>query len=178
MKIRKNRQGQTLLELLIVAGIAGVVIAVVVILFTKNTTFFQRMQVRTQIMFESRACMDTILNRLRSGMARTLVINTPDATSPPNSQVVFDLQSPLPSGATFYTIYLASGTVYAQEGALQAPKALASNVTGLMFTGNFNDPAIVAVTLRIDAPYDTTNDPSHVSTLIIPNQVVHMVESP
>jgi hypothetical protein len=166
-----------MLELLLVALVAVILIAVIPKLFTNGLSFYRRTQARAQVILESRACMDTLLNRLRSGKSKTLVISTPASASSPNSMVVFDLLAPLPSGATFYTFYLANGTVYAQEGSQQAPKPLATHVTGLMFTGNSSDSAIIYVTLRIDAPFDASNDPAHVATFIIPNQVVHMVES-
>jgi hypothetical protein len=178
MKILNTERGLTVLETLIVALMATVLLMACLTFFRKNFTFYGKFQTRAQTMFQSRICMETILHRLRTGKARSLVISTSGATTSPNSQVVFDLQTPLPSGATFYTIYLASGTVYAQEGAQQPPKALASNVTALMFTGNANDPAILSVSLRIDAPFDSSNDPTHVSTLIMPDQMVHLAESP
>ena len=46
------------------------------------------------------------------------------------------------------------------------------------FTADSTDPGQVYVTLRMDASWDETNDSAHMSTIILPNQAVRMVESP
>ncbi|OGR89099.1 MAG: hypothetical protein A2992_01240 [Elusimicrobia bacterium RIFCSPLOWO2_01_FULL_59_12] len=182
MKSLMNRRGLTLVEMLLTAAIVAVVAAAFALMLPSNITFLQRTRVRQQVLVQSRQCMEAIQQAMRNGMARTLVISTPNATPiVPNSRVDFAFKSPLASGATSYAIYVAEKTVYAQEfapGVTRAPKALASNVTGLMFTGDYRDPSNVSVTLRIDAPWDSTNMPGRVSSLIIPNQLVRMAEAP
>ena len=177
----KNRRGHTLVEMIIAVTIMAAIIAGIVLLLGKNISLVKRSSVRQQIMLESRICMETILRALSNGKAGTLRISTP-AISPaiPNSIIQFDAQTP--SGALIHHIIWLTGgtdagTVLWREGA-QANRVLAKNVTALMFTGDSRDPALVGVTLRIDAPWDASGDPSHVSTLILPNQVAQMVEMP
>ena len=176
--------GFTLMEIIIVGAMGAIVFLAFVLFFSRHLPFYHRVQVRQQLMSSSRIAMETILDRLRNGKARTIIISTPTTTPiVPNSRVDFVLQTPLPSGATAYAIYLDNTTniAYTEEfipGSPPKPRALASNVTSLMFTGVSSDPGIVSVTLRLDAAWDVLNDPTHVSTLILPNQTVHMVESP
>jgi hypothetical protein len=181
----RNRQGQTLTEIMLVVLIGTIVVGCLFYLFARHAPFMVRMRMRQQVMQDSRTCMDFILQRLRSGKATTLRISTPTVgTMVPNSRVDFVLNTPLPSGATAYAIYLNRNQVYTLEyppGQPLGAKAIASNVTGLNFTGSTIDPAVVSVTLRIDqlwraGPNDATQ--SSTSTLILPNQVAHMVESP
>jgi len=186
----RSKSGFTLLETLFTVVILGVIIVAFVLNFSQNTPFYHRTQIRQGIMLNSRMAMDTILDRLRNGRGRTLHISTP-ASVPfvNNSRVDFVLQTELPSGATAYAIYLdpTSNTVYTQEWTLsppaatpgqQPPRVLATGVTDLSFTGDSRDPAFVKVSLRLDIPWDGSGDPTHVSTIILPDEVVHMVESP
>jgi prepilin-type N-terminal cleavage/methylation domain-containing protein len=180
MKTFLNRRGVTMIEMVAVVAILAVIVAIFAMLLGKNTTMYKRMQVRQTVMIQSRTAMDMMQQRLRNGKARSMVISTPDETPiVPNSRIDFVLQAPLPSGATAYALYLSSRTAYAVEypNGL-SPKVLARNVSGLMFTGDALDPSVVGITLRIDAPYDATGHPDHTSTIILPNQKVHMVETP
>jgi prepilin-type N-terminal cleavage/methylation domain-containing protein len=181
--------GFTIIEVMVVVAILGIIVAAMVHFFSSSAPFYKRIQVRQQVMLSSREAMDAMVDRLRSGKAQTFLRSTPAAASTvPNSRADFVLQSPLPSGATAYAIYLNNGTAYTQEfpttpagqgcpGA-QTCKILATNVTELVFGGNSNDPGIVGVTLGISAPWDTSGDPTHVSTILLPNHIVQMVESP
>jgi type II secretory pathway pseudopilin PulG len=185
MKRHPLTNGVTIIETMVVLAIMVTIGLALTLFFSHSAPIFQKMRVRQQVMMESRACMDAILERLRNGKARSLIISTPPISTAvpypiPNSRVDFVFQTPLTDGATAYLIYFQNNTVYAQEfipNHTMAPKLLASNVSGLMFTGDSSDPGIVGVTLRIDRPLDASNDPSHVSTLILPNHIVHLVES-
>jgi prepilin-type N-terminal cleavage/methylation domain-containing protein len=179
MNSRNTHRGVTLIEMIVVVAILAVVMGVFATLLGKNTALYKRMQVRQKVMLQSRVAMDVIQQRLRSGKARTLIITTPNSSNVPNSRVDFVLQTPLPSGATAYAIYLQNEKVYTLEypdG--QNPRPIAENVTGLMFTGDAYDPAVVGITLRQDVPWDASNTAQHTSTIILPNQMVHMVEAP
>jgi hypothetical protein len=175
---RPNSSGFSLIELMLVAWILVLIFLGIVHFFSGQIPFWSRIKTRQQVMVDSRICMDTIIQMLRNGKAQTLVISSPGNPPVPNSQIDFSLQSPLPSGAVQYRIALVNGTVLATELPAQASKKLASNVTGLMFTGDSRDPGVVSVTLQMDVPYDTTNDPTHVSSILLSNQIARMVESP
>ena len=190
-----NCRGVTLTELLVVAAILSVFAVGFTRIFSKSIANMQRIRVRQKVMVDSRTCMDAITQIMHNGKANSLVISTSPADPwpypmadgtkipiIPNSRVDFNLQSPLSSGTTAYAIFVAGHVAYAQEykppNGIQAPRVLATNVTSLMFTGSAKDPAIVNVSLRVDAPWDNSHDPTHVSTIILPNQVVHMSEQP
>jgi hypothetical protein len=82
----------------------------------------------------------------------------------------------LTSGTTAYTIYLANSNVYLQEygtNGVRTPRILVSNATRLSFSGDSRDPSIVNVSLRVEAPWDSTNNPTHVTT-VDTNETVQM----
>jgi hypothetical protein len=182
-RLLRKTHGLSLVETLLAALIGTLLVGGIIYLMTQSGTFFRRMRTRQQVQLESRGCMDRIDQLFRNARARSLVISTPPGTPiVPNSRVDFVLQRPLASGATAYAIYLEGNTVYGEEfspTADRAPQPLATRVTGLMFTGDSRDPGFVGISLRIDAPWDAnTSDPSRMSTLIVPNHIVHLVESP
>lgn len=179
MKRRKSEAGMSLIELILVAAMAGVIFTSLTILMTKSITFFKRMTVRQTTMQESRTCMERIEQALRNGKASSLTISTP-AGGPPNSRVDFVLDRPLASGTTSYAFYLSNGKVMSTEYSASGTRTqvLANNATGLHFTGDSFDTAMVTVSIRIDAPWDSTGDPNRVSTLILPNRAVRMIEAP
>jgi len=189
MKNRDCSKGFSLLELMLSAAVLVIVVIVIAVFFSKSTPFYQRTRVRHQVMTTSRMGIETIMDRLRNGKARSVAISTPNFTpAVPTSRVDFVLQTSLPSGATSYAIYLQNGTVYTQEftpappaatPGPQTPRALMSNVTSLRFQyEDSRDPGMINVSLRMDVPWDASGDPTHVSTIILPNHTVHMVETP
>jgi hypothetical protein len=177
----KNRQGVTLVEIMLVAFILGLVTLVFVKLLSKTQPLLRRTQIRQQVVTGGRTTIDTLLQTLRGGKARTLRISTPGgATTSPNSRIDFELNTPLPSGTTAYAIYLDKGMVYLQEyrlSGLSGPKPLASHVTMLSFTADYRDPTLVSVNLQINASYDGTSDPGHVTSLVLSNQIAHLIDS-
>ncbi len=166
------------METLIVAAMATAILAVVAKILFSNVTFFKRMAVRQMVNQDSRVGLERIQQMIRKGRAETLVISTPAGSTVPNSKVNFELQTPLPNGTTAYSVYLdpVTHTVYGNNF-IQAPQVLAKNVTALIFTGNSMDPAVVSVSLQIDAFWDDTKDLSRSSSILIPNYRVQMVES-
>ena len=182
MRPFKNGRGVTLTEVMLACAISGLIFVAAVRYFSKVIPMMNRARVRQQVQVQSRQLMDTIAERLRNGKALTVAISTPPETpGVPNSRIDFVLQTPLASGATGYAIYLSCGTVYAQEfgrpPAARDPRALAKNVSSLMFTGSSNDPGLISISLQMDVSYDSTGDPSHVTSLMLPNQTVRMVET-
>jgi type II secretory pathway pseudopilin PulG len=180
MRILQNRRGITLVEIVITAAIGAFILSLIAVIFTKQTTFLSKHRVRQNVMRDSRVCMDTILQLLRSGKAKTLVISTPaSATIVPYSRVDFVLNAPLSSGTTSYAIYLENGTVFALEyhpTSPRSPTPLATNVTGLNFTSDSKDPALISVSLRMDARQDNSPDPNRTTSITLDNQLVRMSE--
>lgn len=170
--------------MLAVAG--GAIVILGVVLFASRTMpYFKRTAIRQELMSQSRSCINLIQQAARNGKAASVVISTPPSPAAttllvPYSRIDFPLQTELASGTTAYGIYLKDGSVYSQEyvkaGPRPAPRVMASHVTGLMFTGDARDPGVLKVTLRIDKPWDTSGDPTHVSTILLPNQVIQMKE--
>jgi prepilin-type N-terminal cleavage/methylation domain-containing protein len=173
-----SKRGMSLMELVLAVAISAVLVLGLVRFLSKTVPFFQRTSVRQTVLLQARSCMETMLLFLRQGKANTLRITS--STAPLGalqlySRVDFELIGPLSSGTTAYAIYLDKGTVYAQEyGPTPRSRVLATNVTNLVFSGDTRDPSQVYVSLRIDAPYDATHDPSRMSTLIMANQVAQM----
>ena len=188
MNIRLNRHGITLTEILISSFIALIVIGALIRLATHTLPFYKRTMVRQEIMSEARTSIGIISQFLRQGKAGTLIIQTPNVMPiVPNSQVDFDFQIPMPSGATKGRIGLDNGRLYTQERALngdptkhQDARYVASGVTGLMFTGDYRDPALVSVSINIVKALDanTREHPDRVATIMLTNQTVRMVETP
>jgi hypothetical protein len=179
----RGRRGHTLVELMLAAAIGSLIILVIARLFSKVYPIFQRINVRNTVLSQSRVCMDTILQALRQGNAGSLVVSTPPGSVViPNSAVNFNTVAPLASGTTAYGIYLSNQTVYIQEftqaNGPRVPRVLANHVTNLSFTGDSRDPGSVSVSLQVTAPYDNSNKPDHVTTILISNQLTHMVEGP
>jgi prepilin-type N-terminal cleavage/methylation domain-containing protein len=177
IKRARSTRAFTLIEVMITVAICALVATAFFYFLPSQFQYYKHMSVRQQMSLDSRVCIDTIQQRLRNGKASSLVITSPSGT---NSRVDFVLQTPLSSGATAYAIYLSNGNVYGREylpSGVQIPHQLASNVTNLCFTGATTDPGIIGVSLRIDAPYDNSNNPTHVLTLIMPDQEVNMVGS-
>ena len=113
MKSLMNRRGLTLVEMLLTAAIVAVVAAAFALMLPSNITFLQRTRVRQQVLVQSRQCMEAIQQAMRNGMARTLVISTPNATPiVPNSRVDFAFKSPLAFRARSYSIYLSEATFF------------------------------------------------------------------
>jgi prepilin-type N-terminal cleavage/methylation domain-containing protein len=182
MQRRHSIAGWTLVEVMLVVAIIGIFAGGFVVLFTRNVTFFKRMQARQQVIVQSRSGIERIEQMLHNGKANSLVISTPaSAIVKPNSKIEFTLRTPLPDGAVAYSIYLNGDTVYGQEsgpGISRAPTVLAKSVTGLMFTGDALDAANVGVSLQIDVPYDASRTPPIVVSMLIPNRIIHMAEAP
>src|SRR6185437_11958047 len=106
----------------------------------------------------------------------------------PNSQINFILASPLSSGTTAYMFRLQNRAIemWDYRPSISNPtfKTLAKNVTGLNFTGDYRDPSILYITLRIDAPTDASGRvdalgrAENASTVQVINAEVHMVVNP
>jgi prepilin-type N-terminal cleavage/methylation domain-containing protein len=186
VKPRLPQNGFTLTEMMLATALTGIVMAAGVTYIAKVVPMMNRVRTRQQVQFQARMLMDNIGDRLRNGKAPTAAISTPGSAAElnpiPNSRIDFMLYTPLASGATSYAIFLSSGIVYTQEfgppTGSRTPRPIARNVSSLMFTTASNDPGVVSVTLEMDMPYDSTNDPTHVVSLLIPNQVIPMVEAP
>jgi prepilin-type N-terminal cleavage/methylation domain-containing protein len=179
---KKSQQGMSLIEIVIVMAIVSVLMITVGSFFTRTMNFYKRVRVRQQLVLQSRSSMDLIVQMLKYGKAKSVIISTPIVTPlVPNSQIDFNLQDTLPNGTTAYTFYLSSGIVFATEYHLNGTnttKSLANYVTSLMFTGDSRDPAIVNVAIRMDIPWDNSGKADHVTSIIMPTQVVQMKMSP
>lgn len=106
--------GISMVELIVVVAIVSVIVVASASFFSRTMSFYKRVRVRQQLVLQSRSCMDTMLQILRYGKAKSVVISTPNQTPMvPNSRIDFNLQDPLPNGTTAYSFYLSSGTACA-----------------------------------------------------------------
>ena len=177
----RSSRGFTLAETLLTFAILGVVVLFVHRLGIPVFSYFQHSQVRQKTNNEARSCLNTINTAMKGGLANSVRITTPVGISAPNSRIDFTLAVPLPSQTTAYAFYLAADrTVQMQEYSTvnatePSPKTLATNVTGLIFTGDYRDPSIIYVSLRFDAAFESSLKTGSLTTISIPNQEIHMV---
>jgi type II secretory pathway pseudopilin PulG len=176
----KNRSGWTLIEAIVSVVVLLTIALVAAKIGTPITTFYKRSIVRQKMNTESRAAMTAMVQALQLGKASSLKISTGPATPVvPNSRVDFDLLRPKENGTTGYAIYVDANhqleLVPLPLGATAGGKVLADNVMGLIFSGDSNDPAIVYITLQIEAGLDATGTDDKISKIQILNQEVHMV---
>jgi prepilin-type N-terminal cleavage/methylation domain-containing protein len=175
-----RRRGFSLIELMFSVAILGLVFLAASHMNAPVLSFFQNSQSRQKANSEARACLYMISTAMKGGLANSVHISTP-VTVPvvPNSRIDFFLAAPLASGTTAYAFYLANRAVLVQEypggAGVQLGKQLATNVSGLMFTGDYRDPSIVYVSLRIDAPLDSSGRADRVTTIQVADQEIHML---
>ena len=176
MSRNAGRYGFTLIEVLMSFAVLGFVILFVYKFGAPIFTFFQHSQARQTATNEARSCLNTIGTAMRAGLANSVNRSTANGVTAPNSRIDFALPAPLASGTTAYAFFLTpSRTVQMQEFKTSGSitKTLASNVTGLMFTGDYRDTSVFYVTLRIDAPFDSQG--KTFTTIDLEDQEVHMV---
>ena len=178
IKGHRARGGFTLTEAMLTFALLGVVILFVHKLGAPISSFFQHSLARQKANNEARSCLNTISVAMRAGLANSVCITTPAGVTVPNSRIDFITASKLASGTTAYAFYLTPNpsapnwTVQKQEfnalGMSQQP--LATNVTSLMFTGDYRDPSVLYVSLRIDAAFGSSGQA--VTTVDLPDQEV------
>jgi prepilin-type N-terminal cleavage/methylation domain-containing protein len=176
-----SRAGFTLIETLISFAILGIVFATVYRLAAPLTDFFRYGLARQKANSEARACMNTIGTAMRAGVATSVRLSTVSGVAWSRIDFNLPLPTPLASGTTAYAIYLANNrTVQMLEfvpsglsGYVRSSQ-LASNVSGLIFAPlDTQDPSVMEVSLRIDAPLSSTQ-PNRVVTIVL-NQEIHML---
>ena len=150
--------GSTSLKRCITVAIFAVVAATFLHFLPSQAQFTRHMKVRQQITQDSRVCADTIVQRLRNGKARTLLVTSPNGA--PNSRADFVLQVPLASGATAYALLIwhSGGNIYGQEfplggtQGLHQPRFQCDDFELLTLIPT--DPGLINVSLQLKAPYD------------------------
>ncbi len=173
----KRQNGMTLLESLLALTILVVIAAAFVKLLAPNIGFFKRAEGRLQATSEARKSLDTFRHLLSNGKASTVSISTPNNSSPPNSQISFDSLD----GYSYIISWVTPNSVQVQRtptaGGTTVTNIIANNVTGLMFTLDFRDPAIIDVSLQVDMPLDQSGNSTSVYTILQPNQSIRMAAS-
>jgi Tfp pilus assembly protein PilE len=172
-----QNKGVTLMEVLLVAGLIGVLALVVVQFFQPMFKFFQGSQARAQANREARICMDTIQLVLSAGRATTLQVSTPSTTpAVPLSQAQFTGLDKASYVIAWSTAPM--NTVHLQKtppgGGTGTDTILATNVTGLHFGIDTRDPGVVSVTLHMTVPLNTSGAPDSFYQILLPNQIILM----
>jgi prepilin-type N-terminal cleavage/methylation domain-containing protein len=168
-----SRRGFSLVEAILAVTILAIISITLARFMGPTTQFFKRFQVRYQLTSEGRTCVDTIARLLAKAKPETLIISTPPG-SPPNSQIQFDMVPPSATSVSNYTISWSGREVLMNvAGGIQG-RRLASNVIGLIFTGDSRDPAMLRVTLQMEAPWDQSGQPDRVYSLLLSNQVLRV----
>ena len=183
-----TRRGYTLMEMMMAVALISIVALTVSKIFSVTMKYAHSTSQRQQIQSDADSAMNTIVHALQQAKGSSVVIcacqtfactNTnfgrgactkdhPGTTDtsilvPPNSRVDYtDIKGN--SDAIYWTNY----QVYMQIGSAGAPKLLANNVTGLMFSGDWQDPTHIGVTLRLDAGVSSSDKQS----VLLANQIV------
>jgi prepilin-type N-terminal cleavage/methylation domain-containing protein len=165
--MRSNQKGLTLVELMMVLMLMGLVLYVTVTMISKALKMWQHASVQTQMSLDSRTALDTMSKLLQSGRSGTMSIATPTGAGvPPNSEITFTK-----SDGQKIDILWSARTIQVKIGTLDY-KTICSNVTGLMFTGDYSDPSVVHISLRMDKAYAGSSDSQ---TVYVLNQTVHLM---
>jgi hypothetical protein len=179
--------GLTLVELTLAAFLAALLVLVSAKLFSGLGRYFQNTSVRQQVQSDADRVMNTTIVALQKAKANTAIIctcganvckvgcqipqppttNAHPTTPPPNSRIEFFQVGATAKTAIYWDM---PNTVYLQPAG-QAPQALATNVTGLMFSGDGTDFSRVYISLRMDAPISG----NQTATVVLPDQVVRLV---
>jgi prepilin-type N-terminal cleavage/methylation domain-containing protein len=134
-----DRNGYSLMEMMLVVAILGVIATVGPTLFTKVFQFYQLHNAKLEIQRDARAALDTINRFLRQGQSATVVIDQ-FAGQPPFSRISFTTTQS--QSVMFYQ----SGTTLYQV--LQSTNAICRNVRFIAFTyPRSDDPTIVSIAL-------------------------------
>jgi prepilin-type N-terminal cleavage/methylation domain-containing protein len=171
-----REKGFTLIEMLLTVAVLGVVILAGVQLISPMFKFFQRSHARQQANLEVRVCLETINRVLSNGRASTMVIATPSTTPTVQlSSATFQSMD----GSTYTIMWSASpmNTVHLQKtppGGSTTDTVLATNVTGLNFGFDVQDPGILHVSLTMTVPLDSSGTPDSFATILIPPLTVRM----
>jgi type II secretory pathway pseudopilin PulG len=174
MKQLKSQRGITLVEVLFTAFITATLGLMLARVLPQMLNYFRTTQVRNKLQTDAANCMNTMTMIMRKGDAHSTIISTP-AGNPPYSRIQFRAAS---DPTTTFAIYFENGEVRMEEqsAGLPAPRmsTLARSVTSLNFMEMSDDPATKWITLRLDAR--TIKD--QIETVMLSNQVVHMVTPP
>jgi len=147
MRHLKSCSGLTMTELVISSLLVGIVALFIATNLKWMPALFQQITTRGQINSDARTCSDTIVRLLKSARPETVVIDTPVA-GPPGHHISFTSTS----NKSYVISWRADpfNTVALQEGNL-TPRQLAANVAGLSFTQDFRDPALITMSLLMEA---------------------------
>jgi prepilin-type N-terminal cleavage/methylation domain-containing protein len=175
----KRQNGMTLLESMLALTILVIIAVAFVKLLAPNIGFFKKAEGRLQGNSEARKTMETVRRLLGNGKASTVSILTPTNTAPPNSQISFESLD----GFSYVISWVAPNSVQVQRtptppaAGTTVTNIIANNVTGLMFTLDFRDPAVINVSLQVDIPLDQSGTGTSVYTILQPNQSIRMAAS-
>jgi prepilin-type N-terminal cleavage/methylation domain-containing protein len=161
MKRKNFNAGFTLIEMLAATFLIGFVTLGIYKIFTPATKFFRHIQVRNQTSNDVQRCLETIKGLLTKADPKTVMVTTPGGT-PPNSRLEF-----MDMKRNRFRVYWSpdfNGSVIAEESPpitfpitfpdpILKKTHIARNVSGFSITLDSQDPAVLNVALRIDAPY-------------------------
>lgn len=186
-----RRTGFTLVELMIVVGIGALILLAVVPLAGQVIAYLQRAKVKQQLNTETRVAMDTMVQTVRKGLAASVArcsCTVPEQTcqsaacgtsSAPSSNIPFSHLDFVAQDNATHSFYWTGNTlamdVYLNGATTPSiHQTLASNVAGLTFGGNVQDPAVIGISLLLSA----SGGGSAQAQAVVSNRVVHMVATP
>jgi len=172
-----GQRGFTVVEMTVTAAIIGILAIAIAKLFSPTMVFYQRTQARQKVTQEARICMETMEQVLSNGKSSSLNISTPVTTPTVQfSQASFESMDGTSYVITWSTSPLNSVHLqHTLSSGVINDKILATNVTGINFGIDVNDPAIVNVTLQMTAALDNSGSPDSIANILLPTQTVRMI---
>jgi type II secretory pathway pseudopilin PulG len=175
MNRTRKSGGFTFIEVLIAGFMMAIVMLVMVQFASRISRSAHQIFAKTRLNNSARNTMDIISRTLRIADPGSVVINTPFGGQPNSSIEFFSVEKS--TFNTRYRIYWSSApvnTVHIERG--NTHSIIGRDVSSLMFTGDYRDPSVMNVTLRLDTAYDVSGA-SRTFSLVFPNQNVRMATS-
>jgi Tfp pilus assembly protein PilV len=174
----KRQNGFSVVEIMISAFIAGLLMLLIFKFSTGIFKFYARTQGRQQANMEARRCLDTIDRAISNARADTLMISTPDTTPAiPNSQVSFTGLDNASYTITWSTSPANSVHLFKTPAgsSTTTDSILSTHATVLVFVTTAADPTLITVSFRTTTLLDNSGNPDSYYTLDMPNRAIRMM---
>jgi prepilin-type N-terminal cleavage/methylation domain-containing protein len=171
-------RGYTLVEMVLGIAIAAIVAAISASAIHNLLKFNRKVTLQNEMNSDAMIAVRTLTDIIAIGRSTTVTITSP-ATTPlvPNSQIDFELATPLSEGTTAYTFALVNGTLQMTTyvtGGITRNREVAKNVQSLTFGyADTTDLTHLSFSLIFSAAPDPKTQTKHA----IYNQIVTMLSS-
>jgi type II secretory pathway pseudopilin PulG len=178
----RRQDGITLIEVILIIGLIGIIIAAVVEFIKPMTQFFQHSRIQQQSNLDLRSCIETMRWVMGNGLAGTCVIaKAANSGTMQHNQASFQTvdgstyticwsNQPATSAGSVHMLWTPPGSNVVND------KVLASNVAMLHFAFDApSDPGIIHVDFLMSVPQDTSGRPDSFMTISPPKLTIRMI---